>query len=214
MERYIGLPPREVRVWDEQKDERLETPLDSLGRVDLDELVDRVKQTVDEEYAWVSPFNDIHHLQCPASSYHSENGDDLGFLFRELANRKAYFPRLFHNWTHYVTLPPPVPDSEVMHQSIMAEQAARALASTAELAVRLMRKPGIPEAKLLKRLEEEFDNYTLFIENAREVPEEFQLIKLAEVEAGSIDEMLAVNRRLGKMALRHIPVRHRELRAA
>ena len=204
---YIGLPPRDACLWNKNSNEKLPTPVDANGLTDLNKLVTLGKETVVEGFSWISPFNDIHHLQWPGIHY----DNDIAMAFRELIQRKTYIPRLFHNWLHHITLPPPLPTEEVMRHAIQAERTARALASTAQLAVRLTRMPGIPEHKLLERLEQEFDNYTLYIENAREVPTEFQLLQLNEVEANSVDEMLAANRRLGKLALNHIPVRYREL---
>ena len=210
MESYTGLPPPHVRLWTKKRDEKIPTPLDNNSIADLDKLVVIGKKMVIEGYDWASPFNDIHHLQWPGVGY----GDETASTFRELVQRKAYIPRVFHNWLHHITLPPPVPTEEVMRHTIQAERTARAIASTAQLAVRLTRMPGIPEHKLLNRLEEEFDNYALYVENAREVPREFQLLKLHEIEANSVDEMLAANRRLGKLAINHIPVRYRGLSAA
>lgn len=206
------LPPESARLWTPEEGRR-ETPLDSRGLVDLDKLVSLGKQTVQLDYSWISAFNDVHHLQWPAAHY-AESLGLPGHEFRELIQRKAYLPRQFHNWLHLITLPPPMPSEEVMRHSIDAERTARALAVTAQLAVRLTRMPGIPEAKLVKRLEEQFENYSLYVENAREVPLEFQLLKLAEVEARSVEEMLTVNKRLGKLALHLIPNRSRMLQTA
>ncbi|HET6747195.1 MAG TPA: hypothetical protein VFH06_03760 [Candidatus Saccharimonadales bacterium] len=199
-----------MRLWDEARDEKRETPLDAFGRVDLDGFVELVKSTVAAEYRWESPFNDVHHLQWPATAYmHYE--DPVAVEFRETAWRKAFLPRLFHNWGHKITHEPPLPSLEVMRHTVEAHKTVRDLAATARLAARLTRTPGIPEVKLWSRLEEELDAYTVYIENAREVPLEFQLLKLEEVEAQSIDEMLTANRRLGKLAVQHIPIVARRL---
>lgn len=203
----LWLPPRDARQWDEEREEKFDTPLDSNGLVDLDKLVTLGKHTVHADYDWTSRFNDIHHLQWPGIEYRSE----IAQPFRELTRRKAYIPRKFHNWLHHITLPPLIPTDEVMRSSIRAERAARALATTAELAVKLTRNPHIPEVKLQQRLEEEFDLYSLYVENARLIPKEFQIIRLAEVEAKNVDEMLAANQKLGKWALHRVPIRHREL---
>jgi hypothetical protein len=207
------LPPESVRLWNIDKQGKLATPLDERGLVDLDKLVALGVQNVEGDYSWTSTFNDVHHLQWPAAHY-AESCELPGHEFRELVQRKAYLPRQFHNWLHILTLPPPIPSEEVMRHSIDAERTARALASTAQLAVRLTRMVGIPEAKLVKRLEEQFENYTLYVENARLVPIEFQLLKLDEVEARSVEEMLMVNKRLGKLALHLVPIRFRKLQTA
>lgn len=210
-EGYDGGVPSSVRLWAPEKHERLETPLDNLGRVDLDRLVALVKTTVQEGYKWESPFVDVHHLQWP-SAYYALDQNPVAAEFRELTRRKAVFPRLFHNWTHAVTLPPPVPSIDVMHSSINAHRAALKLASTARLAVSLMRLKDIPSSKLSARLEEELDNYLLYTEQAREVPPEFQLLKLDDIEAASVEDLIAVNKHFGRIALQHIPLRVREVK--
>jgi hypothetical protein len=199
-----------VRLWRPEKDERFETPLDDLGRVDLDQLVALVKSTVYGDYKWDSPFVDIHHLQWPATRYLLHQ-NDIAAEFRELIRRKTVVPRLFHNWTHEVTLPPPVPPLEVMKHSIDAHQAAMKLASTARLAVCLTRLEEMPPSKLSSRLEEELENYLLYTEQAREVPPEFQLLQLDDVEAASVEDLIAVNKHFGRIALQHIPLRVRDV---
>lgn len=205
------LPPEDARLWRADLHAKLETPLDELGLVDLDELVRLGTGTVATDYDWTSLFNDVHHLQWPAASYAA---DELNHEFRELFRRKAFIPRQFHNWLHLITLPPPAPSHEIMRHSIEGERTARALAATAQLAVRLTRMRGIPEHKLVERLEQQFENYQLYVENARLVPREFQLLRLEEVEARNVEEMLAVNKRLGKLALHLVPIRFRPLQAA
>ena len=206
----LSLPPEHSRLWHPGIQGKLETPLDSRGLVDLDELVNLGKETVCDDYPWTSVFNDVHHLQWPAASYTQSLGEPW-HEFRELVQRKAFIPRQFHNWLHLITLPPAPPSEEVMRHSINAERTARAIAVTAQLAVRLTRMPGIPESKLIQRLEQQYENYKLYIENAREVPIEFQLLKLAEAEAKSVEEMLLMNKRLGKLALHQVPIRLRQL---
>lgn len=192
----------------------LETPVDNKGLVDLDALVTLVRQTVDPAFSWASPFNDIHHLQWFGNLYPvtAAESDMVNMhQFRELVTRKAFLPRVFHNWAHRVTLPPPVPSPEVMRYSITAHEAAMALYRTTKLATKITRMPQIPEKKRLSRLNEEYENYVMYVENAREVPIEFSLFAIEEVEARSIDEMLEVNKHLGRLALDVIPIRHRKI---
>lgn len=212
------LPPPEMRLYNPEKNGRLETPVDERGLVDLDQLVTLVKQTVRPEFSWSSSFNDIHHLQWFASNYSGSEATgglvDMG-EFRELVNRKAFIPRVFHNWIHHVTLPPPVPSIEVMKYSVDAQRVAMSLSRTAGLAARLTRMTQIPEKKLEQRLDEEFINYALYVDNARNVPVEFSLFAIEEVEARSVDEMLIANKHLGRLALDKVPIRQRQvLRAA
>lgn len=210
----LWLPPREMWLHDPAKDGYLETPTDQYGLVDLDKLIALVKGTVSPEFSWESPFNDVHHLQWYARNYPVTVGEnDVVNMneFRELINRKVFISRVTHNRAHQVTLPAKVPPNEVMLHSIKAERTALQLYRTARLATRLTRMPHIPEKKLVQRLNEEYENYTLYIENAREVPKEFSLLAIEEVEAQSVDEMLLVNKRLGRLALDTIPIRHRRI---
>lgn len=204
----LYLPPPHVRAWDVSTDGKLQTPLNTHGVVDLNELVSLGKQTVEDDYDWTSRLNDIHHLQWPGVFY--EN-DELAHDFRETIDRKALLPRQFHNWLHHITEPPPVPSEEVMRHIVDAERIVHALASTATLATRLTRMPFIPEAKRVARLEQEYDNYQLYAENAREIPEEFLRVSPRELSAGSIEEMLEISRRIGRRALLHVPIRVRGL---
>jgi hypothetical protein len=205
---YVGLPSYDARLWDEARDEKLETPLDEFGRVDLDKLIAQSKQTVEPGYSWQSEFDDVHHLQWPAVEYVGKG--PISQDFRELVRRKTYIPRRLHNWIHLITEPPPVPDTEVMQYSIAAHRTVLKMASTAQLAARLSRMPGIPEDKLEIRLEEELENYMLYVEQAREVPTEFRILHLADVEARNAEELLRMNRRFGRKALLQIPVRTRD----
>jgi len=211
------LPPRDVWMYDPDATGLIETPLDERGLVDLDKLVKLVKDTIDPSFAWKSSFNDVHHLQWFANLYHNDNAQvsDEMSEFRELISRKAFIPRVFHNWIHRITEHPPVPSREVIKYSIDAQRVAMSLARTASLAVRLTRMARIPEKKLTQRLDQEFYNYNVYIENARDVPKEFSLLAIEEVEARNPEEMLLANKKLGKLALDRVPIRDRLiLRAA
>jgi hypothetical protein len=203
------MPPIEYRLFDTSKDEPIETPLDDKGLVDLDALITVVKETVEPSYKWISRLNDVHHLQWYKSLYHEHENPDLAIEFRELATRKAYVPRVFHNWTHRITLPPPMPTEEVMRYSIDAQKVATSLVKTTSEAVRLSRRKMIADKILEIRLEQAFENYNIYLNNAREVPIEFSLLKIEELEVKSVKEMLDINKILGRMALDQIPLREK-----
>jgi hypothetical protein len=138
----------------------------------------------------------------------------LYLQFRELNQRKTCIPKHFHNWLHWITEAPPVPAEEVMRGSIQAEKTARALVSTVDLAVRLSRKPGIPERKLSQELDKALGSYALTMDDVRAIPGEFQLLPVSELGVETVDDLLAVSKKLGKRALRHPPIRHRSIREA
>lgn len=210
------LPPPDMRLYNPGKEGLLDTPLDERGLVDLNRLVALGKSTVDAAFGWQSRENDVHHLQWVGRYYDIADAfvEADTHVFRNLVNRKAYVPRLFHNWVHYITAPPPVPSDEVMSYSIDAQRVAMSLARTAGLATKLTRNVRMSEARLRERLDQEFENYNLYIENAREVPREFSLVAIDELEAQTVDDMLLANKRLGKLALDRIPVVSRQVRLA
>lgn len=206
-ETTLWLPPRDTWLYDPTENGPLETPTDSLGLVDLDKLVTLVKGTVKPTFSWAAPRNDIHHLQYYARLYTT----DLEKEFRELLSRKVRTSRTFHNWLHIVTRPSPVPEVDVMHESIQAEHIKVNLAKTAGLAMKVARIPHIPEHKRSQRLEEICNEYMSHYENARDIPPEFNQLSLDELAVKNVEGLLGVTKHLGKQALNHIPVRHREI---
>lgn len=206
-EATLWLPPRDTWLYDPIEKGPLETPTDSLGLVDLDKLVALVKSTVSPSFSWAAPRNDIHHLQYYARLYTT----DIEIEFRELLSRKVKTSRTFHNWLHMVTIPSPVPTEDVMYESIQVERIKVGLAQAAGLAMKIARIPYIPEHKRSQRLEEIYNEYMLHYENARGIPPEFNQLSLDELAVESIEDLLGVTKRLGKQALNHIPVRHREI---
>ncbi len=121
------LPPKHVRLIDPKK-ERLETPVDDRGIVDVNELISLVKATVDSNYEWPINSNE-HHFYWPKSNYKHRRARITSKMkkFRELTVSKGYLPIEFHNWMHEVVEPPPVPEVEVMEQRIEAWEIASSL---------------------------------------------------------------------------------------
>jgi hypothetical protein len=102
-----------------------------------------------------------------------------------------------------------VPSEEVMYHSIEAQKVATSRVKTTSEAVRLSRRKMIADKILEIRLEQAFENYNIYLNNAREVPIEFSLIKIEELEVKSFREMLDINKLLGRMALDQIPLREK-----
>jgi hypothetical protein len=117
------LPPKKYR----KKVEPFETPLNALGLVDSKKLIELVLETIDPAHDWRpmrGRHKSVHHLQWPEAWY-SDRKDDADFspaLFRDLAINKRTMPREFENWLHKVTLPPPVPEDEVMRWIVRSWQ--------------------------------------------------------------------------------------------
>jgi hypothetical protein len=115
-ERISNLPPAEFWLIDPEK-KKIKTPTDSRGLVIVDELIESVKAYVDPTYKWhLRP--DVHHLYWPRETYRLVDGVTDGHTpamrFRDVCANKIYIPRDFHETIHRVTMPPAVPDAEVM----------------------------------------------------------------------------------------------------
>jgi hypothetical protein len=119
---YIqGLPPYEWRLPQFRTrggiaENKIETPVDEWGLVDVDELVRRVKATMLPGYTWGGG-SDRHHIGWPHAGYtaaDASEADNIANSFRDLPMNKIWIPRIFHNWIHVVTSPPPMPSREVM----------------------------------------------------------------------------------------------------
>lgn len=204
------LPPVSARLWNPDFQGKFETPVNEHGLVDLDQLKELGQATVDRSYDWTSR-TDVHHLQWPRANYLD---DELKNTFRELAWRKVAVPRKFHNWLHRLTVPPELPNEEVMRNAIEAERVAHALAQTAGRAVRLTRIKKIPENALELRLEQTLEEYQRHAEAARKIPGEFQVLQPSDLEVASIEDLLTRNRELGGRAIQFIPIRDAALRRA
>lgn len=204
-EQSYSLPPRELQRFTLGHDEKLQTPLDDYGLVDVSELIYQVKKTVDPSYTWDSPFNDVHHIQWPSRQYqylpHSQVNPQE---FRNLSISKIYTPRVFHNWVHRITEPPPPPPIEVMYYRTEAQRVAIALFRTVRAGKGLKRRKGLNETELESRLIQNFDEFSNRLEIARTIPAEFQLLDIHDYAPKSFEDMFKIQSQLGKLAT--IPV--------
>lgn len=200
---HESLPPLERRLYDPRTDGLIQTPLDYRGLVDAEALVEVVRQTVDPDYDWPSSFSDIHHLQWPNRWYENDRNAQVNpSEFRDLAISKVYVPRVFHNWVHKITEPPPMPKPEVMYYRTEAQRVALALFRTARAGKTVTRIKNISEAKLEHRLIEYFDDFSSQVEVARTMPRDYQLIDFTEYYPRDYDDMFELGARLGRLATR------------
>lgn len=96
------------------------TPILSNGIVDHQQLVENVSELVSKDYRWRAPFFDEHHLHWKGYYYNPGlyNDSTIPKQFRDLNTHKLWVPREFHDFIHAVTLPPDVPDFDVMISSV------------------------------------------------------------------------------------------------
>lgn len=123
-----GLPPIDVRLITD--DDKFHTPVDDRGLIDIPRLIKHVKRTIDPSYEWPTDSTNVHHFYWPAVQYpHIDKYDrDINTaLFRNQPNNKGQMPLLFHNWLHRVTIPPPVPDLEIIEYQMEAWNVTRSL---------------------------------------------------------------------------------------
>lgn len=120
-----SMPPVEVRLVDpvnNRDDNRVPTKLDDFGRVDIVATLEVVRSTIDPTYGFPLKTTD-HHIQWPESWYPFISDPDAPvnpFRFRDIAPNIVMMSRQLENWLHVVTLPPPIPDEEVMTHSVDA----------------------------------------------------------------------------------------------
>ncbi len=141
------LPPYEARLIN-PKVQKIETPLDDRGLVDVSALIAAVKNTVEPWYTWPTHRNDEHHFYWPVADYplHNPGGTAELKKFHELPINKGYVPRVFHNWLHSVTIPPAQPEGEVMVNRIESWEIASSLFQRARIATE--KKLHIPHKRL------------------------------------------------------------------
>ncbi len=122
------LPPLDARLYNPSTQGRIPTPLDDLHLVDIPQLITDVKATVDPAYEWPQQIS-THHFYWPVTWYSSDGIASRcnPSTFRNLPIHKGLVPRVFENWLHAVTLPPPLPDPEIMDYRVEAWTVARDL---------------------------------------------------------------------------------------
>lgn len=122
------LPPKDVRLLTD--DDKIITPIDERGLVDIPLLIREVKQSVHSSYEWPVDETNVHHFYWPAVQYPHVEFENIGVntaQFRNQAINKGRLPLLFHNWLHRVTVPPPVPEIKVIEYSTEAWNVTRSL---------------------------------------------------------------------------------------
>lgn len=191
-----GLPPEDAWLINPYKD-KFPTPVDDRGLVDIGVLIQAVKDTVDPNYKWPSHLS-VHHFYWEEAFYRSVFAGEWARKFRELSIHKGIVPRVFENWLHIVTLPPDVPDPEVMRQRVLSWAVAEDLFGSVCRAVAWEKRArkraedvqnnliNLPEAfngedllgkEILQEiLRRHFRGVEMHLARLNEVPEEFRLV--------------------------------------
>lgn len=215
-----SLPPPDARLFDPRVfgDDRLPTPTDDRGLVDIPQLIADVKETIDPSYQWTGDL-DVHHFYWYASLYPYRKGESNQnpAYFRNIAVHKGLVPRSFHNWLHIVTEPPAVPEPEVMEYRVEAWTVAKDLFKMARQTVQwekrarrrrelVARNPGIihegfngvdiiGEEVMHEVLDKNFRGFERQLERQERIPEQFRILDIT-----GTPQKVATN--LGKLVAR------------
>ncbi len=209
----LYLPPRELWRFNPDEDERLPTPVDERGLVDVEKLINLVKTTVDPAFTWKpSEEPNRHHLYWRQGYYPVEPENSVNPReFRNLAVNKILIPRIFHNWLHVVTDEPPVPSVEVMHYRIEAQRVALELFKSARKSKRLIRLNKLSDAELEERLSRNFEEFSANLERAYAIPEEYRLIDFSDYKLETARDIQVIGNRLGELAVKCTTTRIRDV---
>lgn len=115
----IWLPPKDAWLFDPYLSQnKLQTPVDEYGLVDRRRLIETVKQTVHPDYRWPTKVLSIHHLYWHGAWYGFPSAPERAASFRDMNVNKILVPRVFENWVHLLTLPPDMPDGDIMEYQL------------------------------------------------------------------------------------------------
>lgn len=199
-----SLPPPDARLINPDRfpDRRIPTPTDERGLVDIPQLITDVKETVDPNYVWPNGLS-VHHFYWPAAWYPYDRvitSTENPALFRNLPIHKGLVLRTFENWLHKITLPPEMPEKEIMVYRVDAWLVARDLFRMARTTVqwekraRRRRELIIANPAIIKEgfngidvigeeimhevLEKNFRGFEHQLQKQEKIPEEFRLLDI------------------------------------
>jgi hypothetical protein len=191
------LPPRDLWLYDPEKEGRIPTPVDSLGLINPQELIRQAKKTIDPTYDWKSDFSDRHHFYWPNSWYDNQPDARVNPQeFRNEASNQFYGPRLFHNWVHKLMMPSEVLDEEVMYYQNEALRALKALQRSIKGTRELFERKYITDQRLAKGLDYHYNEFFNIKAQISLLPHEFRFIDLSDYEPKSIEEIPAISREI------------------
>lgn len=214
---FESLPPPYVRLIDPRHD-KIPTPVDERGLIDIPRLISDVKATVDPDYIWPNRPS-VHHFHWPEALYPYAEGPDVSVnpaQFRNLPIHKGLVVRTFENWLHLITLPSQPPELEVQAFRVEGYQVAKNLFATARETVQWEKRARrrrelvsanpdilrqdfngqdiIGEAIMHEVLEKHFRSFEKQLEEQEKIPLEFRLVNLdgtpAEI-AASLGSLVA-----------------------
>ncbi len=202
--------PFDARLVDPKK-EKIDTPVDDRGLVDVTKLIESVKATVHPDFEWPTSLRepDEHHFYWYKSLYPSEvDGESTNLaIFKGLPIHKGLVPRTFHDWLHQVTIPPEVPEPEVIEYRIEAwDVAATLFQGIQNQRSRIVRRfkrdykndsefmdeDTINQRMINQIAEDNFPTWHRNIERLRLLPPDFRLISPNETPVVLMNELAKI----------------------
>lgn len=202
------LPPREYWLHDPVNSGLLPTPVDDHGLVLAEAVVATALSAIHPDYQWRSDLgSDIHHLYWPGFYYPDlPRAGANPHEHRQLPINQIILPREVHSVIHAVMEPPIIPSTEVMQNRILANAGVRKLLKRTTLSTDLHRERKnryVEEGRFRRGCE--YNVFQFLIEKEEveeEVPSEFQLINLSELNPNTPDDLHKLSKSLGKVANR------------
>lgn len=128
--------------------ERLPTPTDERGLVDIPATISLVKGVAPRNYQW-APNLSVHHFYWPGADY--EEMGETARAFRELPIHKGLVLREWENLLHMVTAPSTMPDDDVMAYRVEAWRVAHDLFASVSQAVAWEKRTRRREALIRRK---------------------------------------------------------------
>jgi hypothetical protein len=203
-----AFPPRELWLYDPITQGRLDVIYDQYGLVDMEATFIRLINTVEPGFDWASDYDDDHHCQHDEADYPSTPDAYVNYReFRNCASRRYRTNRVTHAWWHRVLNSPRRPDQvagqngiEAMRLSIDALAPLRSMRQSYEYV--LGTEAESPQVHFSHEKRAEFAKRLGFfcglLESLRDVPKEFQLVCVDDLDVNNVDDMIAITQMLAK----------------
>lgn len=127
---FLPAPAKKTRAF-----EVIDTIQGSLGLVDIQATVVAL-QKVSGTREWKKR-PDVHHIYWPERSYPKKTRYRE---FRELPINKVALPRDFHDFLHVFSIPPDIPEEDLMNYQIISHDSAKVMFESAQIIIQRQRE--------------------------------------------------------------------------
>lgn len=206
-----AMPPPEVWLHDPRKDGKLDVEYDDLGRVDLDKSVVKLlsKFAPEFDFARESTLFDDHHGQHDENKYISSPHEQVNpRQYRRLASRRAGLPRMVHAVWHNLFNEPNTTEEWVMRGSIDAQLPLTHMRQSYDRCWDIARTSpsGQHNSELRRQLEPRMGYFCYLLDELSNVPPEFQIVSVDDINIHTVDDIITVARAFRKYSIPHVPI--------